>query len=70
MATPTIRAVPVTGPTPSFAEPVEIYDLPAGVGPASFSQMTGSVPGATGDDLQEILANIVTRLATVEAWNG
>lgn len=70
MATPTLRAIPVTGPTPSFAEPVEIYGLAAGVGPESFSDITGTVPGATGDDLQEILADIVSRLATVESWNG
>lgn len=39
MATPTLKAVPVTGPAPSFAEPVEIYDLPAG----------GGAPPAWGD---------------------
>lgn len=33
MATPTLRAVtPPAGATPSFAEPVIIYDLPAGGG--------------------------------------
>lgn len=42
MATPTLKAVPVSGPTPSFAEPVEIYDLPTGGGaPPAWGDVTG-----------------------------
>lgn len=70
MATPTLRAVPVTGAAPSFAEPVEIYGLPSGSSPESFSQIPGSVPGVVGDDLQAILSDIVARLTIVESWNG
>ena len=42
MATPTLKAVPVTGPAPSYAEPVEIYDLPSGEGGATdWADITG-----------------------------
>ena len=43
MATPTLKAVPVTGAAPSFAEPVEIYDLPSGVTQAAFDALVARV---------------------------
>lgn len=43
MATPTLKAVPVSGPTPSFAEPVEIYELPAGVTQVDFDALVARV---------------------------
>lgn len=66
MATPTLRAVAVTGPTPSFAEPVEIYDLTGGGGAPEFSELAGSVPGVTGADLQAILNALATRVKALE----
>lgn len=69
MATPTLKAIPVSGPTPSFAEPVEIYDLPAGGSglPPAMNEITGTIPGITGGDLQTILNAISDRLRLLEA---
>lgn len=43
MATPTLKAVPVSGPTPSNAEPVEIYELPSGVSQGDFDALVARV---------------------------
>lgn len=44
MATPTLKAVtPPAGPTPSSAEPVIIYDLPAGVTQQDFDALVARV---------------------------
>lgn len=51
MATPTLKAVPVSGPAPSYAEPVEIYDLPSGGG--------GSVTAADITDATTVGRNVL-----------
>lgn len=76
MATPTLRAVAVTGPAPSFAEPVEIYDLPAGGAtaptwgevtdkPATFPPTTGATAttAAPGNHNHAVTADAGSGLA-------
>lgn len=70
MATPTLKAVPVSGPAPSFAEPVEIYDLPTGGGAPTFAELPGTVSGVTGAHLQAILNAIATRVKALEDAAG
>lgn len=51
---------------PSGAVPIDLYGVEGAGSVPAFSEITGSVSGVSGANLQAILEDLATRLAAVE----
>lgn len=60
-----VKSSGAAGSAPEGAIPISLFGADSGGVPA-FSELTGTVSGVTGANLQAILESLATRLAAVE----